>query len=346
MNSRERMTLTLQHKEADHVPVYPLINSASRQTIGCNYEEWTKDADKCAESIIKATDLLDVDCICTLVDLSVEAADWGMKMIYYEDQAACPDHNDFFLKSENDYETLPVINPRETPRMSEMIRMTKKLVDARGETKPIVAFVFGPLGILGMLRGHDYMFMDLIMYPEKVHKALRTITDTLKEYCRALIEAGADAIMFDTLFSSKTIMRKEMWDDFEGPYIEELAELVHDGGKMVMIHNCGDGIYFDVQIKRMHPELISFLYLPDDCESMEELKEKYGHQTTLLGHIDPGELMVTSKEDLIKQCREQIDVYKKDGGFVLATGCEYPAQMDFEHAKTMVEVAKTYGRYE
>lgn len=81
MNSRERMTLTLQHKEADHVPVYPLINSASRQTIGCNYEEWTKDADKCAESIIKATDLLDVDCICTLVDLSVEAADWGMKMI-------------------------------------------------------------------------------------------------------------------------------------------------------------------------------------------------------------------------------------------------------------------------
>ena len=219
-------------------------------------------------------------------------------------------------------------------------------MDARGETKPIVAFVFGPLGILGMLRGHDYMFMDLIMYPEKVHKALRTITDTLKEYCRALIEAGADAIMFDTLFSSKTIMRKEMWDDFEGPYIEELAELVHDAGKMVMIHNCGDGIYFDVQIKRMHPELISFLYLPDDCESMEELKEKYGHQTTLLGHIDPGELMVTSKEDLIKQCREQIDVYKKNGGFVLATGCEYPAQMDFEHAKTMVEVAKTYGRYE
>ena len=56
--------------------------------------------------------------------------------------------------------------------------------------------------------------------------------------------------------------------------------------------------------------------------------------------------MVTSKEDLVKQCREQIDVYKKDGGFVLATGCEYPAQMDFEHAKTMVEVAKTYGRYE
>lgn len=346
MNSRERMTLTLQHKQADCVPVYPLINSVSRNIMGYNYEEWTKDTDKCAESIIKATDMLDVDCICTLVDLSVEAADWGMDMIYYDDQAASPDNKERFLSSENDYDTLASINPRETPRMSEHIKLAKKLVDARGETKPVVAFVFGPLGILGMLRGHDSMFMDLIMYPEKVHHALRVITDVLKEYCTALMETGVDAIMFDTLFSSKTIMRKEMWDTFEGPYMEELAKLIHDNDKMVMIHNCGAGIYFDVQIKRMHPELISFLYLPDDCESMEELKSKYGHQTTLMGHVDPGDLIVMCKEDLEKQCKEQIDVYKKDGGFVLATGCEYPSQMDFEHAKTMINVARTYGKYE
>ncbi len=346
MNSRERMTLTLNHKEADHVPAYPLINSVSRTLVGCDYEEWTKNTEKCAEAIIKATDETGVDCICSLVDLSVEAADWGMKMRYYPDQAASPDHDEKLLKSEADYETLPVINPRETPRMSEHIKLVRLLAEARGEEKPIVAFVFGPMGILGMMRGHDMMFMDLIMYPDKIHAALRTITDTLKEYCKALIEAGADAIMFDTLFSSKTIMRKEMWNEFEGPYVQELAELVHGLGKMVMIHNCGEGIYFDVQIERMHPELISFLYLPDDCETSEELKEKYGHKTTLLGHIDPGEMMVMSKDDFIKKCKEQIDLYKKDGGFVLATGCEYPANMDFELAHAMVETARTYGSYE
>ncbi len=88
MNSIERMALTLQHKEADRVPVYPLINSVSRKTLGISYEEWTKDVDKCAECIIKATDEIGTDAMCTLVDLSIEAAVWGQELIYFEDKAA------------------------------------------------------------------------------------------------------------------------------------------------------------------------------------------------------------------------------------------------------------------
>src|SRR5690554_1684693 len=82
MNSIERVSLTLQHKEADHVPVYPLINSISRVFTGIDYATWCQDTDLCAESIIKATDELGVDLICSLVDLSVEAADFGQKIDY------------------------------------------------------------------------------------------------------------------------------------------------------------------------------------------------------------------------------------------------------------------------
>lgn len=80
MNSLERVTLALQHKEADRIPVYPLINSVSRKALEINYEEWTTDVEKCAESIIKASEEIGVDCLCTLVDLSVEAADWGRNL--------------------------------------------------------------------------------------------------------------------------------------------------------------------------------------------------------------------------------------------------------------------------
>ena len=73
MNSMERVTLALQHKEADHVPVYPLINSVSRKALGISYEEWTKDVNKCAEAIIKPTEEVGCDCLSTLVDLSGEA---------------------------------------------------------------------------------------------------------------------------------------------------------------------------------------------------------------------------------------------------------------------------------
>ncbi|WP_432666534.1 uroporphyrinogen decarboxylase family protein [Wukongibacter baidiensis] len=345
MNSLERVNLILQHKEADRVPVYPIVNSVSRKTLGITYEEWTRDVNLCAESIIKITDELDLDVICTLVDLSVEAADWGQELIYFDDKAACPDHNNKVINSPEDYSKIKRINPRETPRMSEHIELCKKLVEARGKEKPIVAFVFGPLGIAGMLRGQDKMFMDLIMTPDEIHSCLREITETLKEFCTAVIETGVHAIMFDTLFASKTIMSKTMWDEFEGVYMEEIAKHVRDQGCMVMIHNCGGGVYFDIQIERMQPDAISFLHIPDDCSSFEEVKEKYGDKTTLIGHIDPGWLMTATIEDVEEESKKQIDIFKKDGGFILSTGCEYPAPLDFDKAKTMVRVAKEYGKY-
>lgn len=346
MNSLERVNAILNHKEADHVPVYPLVNSISWKYTGITYKEWTLNPEKCAESIIKATDELDLDVVCTLVDLSVEAADWGMEVNYFDNMAAMPTE-DKLIKTVEDYKKVEVINPRETERMSKMIQLTKLLADHYKGEKPIVAFVFGPMGILSMMRGMEQLMMDCLRKPGKEYmvEAMDKITDTLIDYCDALIEAGADAIMFDTLFSSKTIMRASMWDKFEGPFVQKLAEHVHGKGVAVMIHNCGDGIYLKEQIERMHPEAVSLLYLSPDSSSMQEMKELYGGVTTFIGHIDPGYLMVCDEASLREKCREMIDAYKKDGGFILATGCEYPAVLDDHFARVMVEEAKTYGAY-
>lgn len=347
MNSLERVLKTLNHEEADCVPAYPLCNSISWKRYGIGYDEWSVDPVKCAEAIIKTTEELELDAIVTLVDLSVEAADFGMKVDYFPDKAAMPADDSKFIDSVEDYAKVKPINPRETERMSKMIEMTKILVDRKGHECPVVAFVFGPMGTLSMLTGLSTLMKDCMKKKSKdaVKQAIATITDVLLDYCDALIDAGAHAIMLDTLFSSKTIMRASMWDEFEGEAVQKIAEHVHSRGKLVMIHNCGEGIYIKEQIDRMHPEAISLLYLPPDCETMEALKEKYGSQTTFIGHIDPGFLMVCDEDRLRKQCREQLDAYKKDGGFILATGCEYPPVLDDEFAKVIVDEAKTYGKY-
>lgn len=347
MNSLERVVKTLNHEEADRVPAYPLCNSISWKRYGIGYDEWSIDYEKCAEAIIKTTEELELDAIVTLVDLSVEAADFGMKVDYFPDKAAMPNDDCKFISCLEDYEKVQPINPRETERMSKMIKMTEMLYERKGQDTPIVAFVFGPMGILSMLAGLETLMKDCMKKKSKdtVKKAIATITDVLMDYCDALIDAGAHAIMLDTLFSSKTIMRASMWDEFEGAAVQKLAEHIHGRGKMVMIHNCGEGIYVKEQIERMHPEAISLLYLAPDCETMEEMKSKYGSQTTFIGHVDPGFMMVCNEERLRKLCREQIDAYKKDGGFILATGCEYPPILDDEFAKIMVDEAKTYGKY-
>ncbi|MBK5247437.1 MAG: uroporphyrinogen decarboxylase family protein [Peptostreptococcaceae bacterium] len=345
MNSLERVSLALQHKEADRVPVYPLVNSIARKTVNATYDQLALDPELCARAYINITEQLGLDVICTLTDLSVEAADFGAKLIYPKEDAAYPDDKHRVIKTTDDYDKIKAIDVKSGKRMMDHVKLCRLLMDAKGHDTPVVAFVFGPLGILSMLRGQEQMFMDLVLETEKIHKAMEEITKTLIEYCDLILETGVHAIMFDTLFASQSILSNEMWDDIEGPYVERLAKHIHDKGTMVMIHNCGNGIYFDSQIKRMKPEAISFLHVPADCKDFTECKEKYGHLTTLIGCIDPCSLMTSSIDDVVSQCQKTIDLFKKDGGFILATGCEYPASLDFELAEVICNTGKTYGKY-
>ena len=139
MTSRERFAAMLNHKAPDRMPVYPLVNSISRQSLGITYEEWTKDINKCAEAIIRTTDELELDCLCTLVDLSVEAADFGQELLYFKDKAACPDPAQRVVPTEGDYDKIPRIDPAKGKRMSEHVELCRKLVEARGKDKPVVA---------------------------------------------------------------------------------------------------------------------------------------------------------------------------------------------------------------
>ena len=345
MNSIDRMLATINHKQPDRTPVYPIVSGVTRFLNNSSYYYWATDALVCADALIKAQELLDLDCIITLTDLSVEASDFGQKIVYPENEAAYPDSSDHLLKSLDDYDLVQEIDPTSGKRMSEHIKLCDILVQRKGNNVPIIAFVFGPLGILSMLRGQSDLYLDLYDDPASVHQALEKITNTLIRYCDLLLETGIHAIMLDTLFASQSIMSKEMWFEFEGPYVKRIAEFIHSKGSMVMIHNCGNGIYFDAQIEMMHPEVISFLHIPADCESLEDIKDKYGSKTTLAGVISPAWLVSAKTADVEKECKRLIDIFGKDGGFILATGCEYPANLSLDHAKTICQVAKTYNPY-
>ena len=299
----------------------------------------------CAQAYIAVTEKYGLDVIWPLTDLSVEAADFGATLIFPEKEAAHPDYSQPYIFAPEEYTKVQPIDPRRGKRMSTHIELCQRLVDAKGKEVPIVAFVFGPLGITSMLRGQEELFIDLLLEPDAVKPALEAVTVTLIDYCDALIDTGVHAIMLDTLFASQSIMSKDMWKEFEGQYVRRIADRIHSRGAMVMVHNCGKGIYFDAQIEAMRPQAISFLHLPDDVSSREELKEKYGSQTTLIGHVDPTWIGNAPEDEVIAECRRQLDTYKKGGGYILATGCEYPANADFKNAEAMIRTALEYGKY-
>lgn len=344
MTPLERVSAAIARQPLDRVPVYPLLNGISRHEVGASYPDWTRDSRVTAAAYEAITRKMGVDCVVTLTDLSVEAGDFGQPIVYPEREAAHPDFHHHRITDAAGYRALEPLNLARAARMSNHIDLCARLVERMGQEYPIVAFVFGPLGIVSMLRGQSDLYMDLIDDPEAVTSALEAVTLTLLDYVDRLMDAGVHAVMVDTLFSSQSIMSKRMWDDVEGPYVQRLAEHIHEKGCMVMIHNCGRGIYMDAQIARMHPEAISYLHLPPDCADMAALKASYGQRTTLIGQVDPIWVARASREEVLAECHRELEALSPGGGFILATGCEYPSEASLDGAAAMVEAAHAWGR--
>ena len=339
----ERVLTAIQHKEPDRVPVTPLLNSAARQITGVSFPEYSLDADKTAEVFTAGFEFVGGDLVILLLDLSVEAADFGQKIIYPENSTARPDYSNPFVKDVADYHRIPRIRLSEAQRMKEFVRLCRIMVERTGFRALVTGFVFGPLGVLSMMRGAEHLFKDCVNYPQDVIKACETITETLIEFVQAQCDTGVSAVAIDTLYASWNGLSRDLWETIEGPFAREISRVIKRNGLPVGVHNCGHGLYFDSQIKFMEPDVISFAHLPDDCKSAKDLKERYGDQVTLLGYVPTPLLVHGSPKEVMDECRRQIEVLGRDGGFILSPGCEYPPNIPLTNAFAVVKAAQQYS---
>lgn len=343
LSSLERILAAMRHKEPDRVPVTPLLCAGARHISGIAFPDYSLDADKAARVFMDGFQLVGGDMVILMLDLSVEAADFGQQMLYPPDSTAYPDYNRPFINDHNGYTRIRRIALSDAPRMTEFVRLCRIMVKRVGFKGVVTGFVFGPLGVLSMMRGAEHLFKDCIRYPKQVKAACETITGVLIDYVNAQCEAGVPAIAIDTLFASRSGLSKDLWEQIEGPFAREISLAIKRKGRLVGIHNCGHDVYFDAQIRSMEPDAISFAHLPDDCQSHRELKEKYGDQVTLIGYIPTPLLVHGSPRAVMDECRRQIDDLAAGGGYILAPGCEYPPNISLTNAFALVKAAEVYG---
>lgn len=339
----ERVLTTIQHKEPDRVPVSPMAGAVGRQIRGIPFREYSLHAEKAAEVFTSTFQLVGGDLVVLMLDLSIEAADFGQKVIFPENSTAYSDYDDPVIKEIEDYSRIKPVRLSDSKRMKEFVRLCSLVREQVGFQALVTSFVFGPLGVLSMMRGAERLFKDCVKYKKEVIRACGTITETLLEYVQAQCDTGVPAIAIDTLYASWDGVSRELWEAIEGPFVREIANLIRKNKRVVGVHNCGHGLYFDSQIKFMEPEVISFAYLPDDCKTEKELKEKYGRQVTLFGYVPTPLLVQGTPQEVMDECRRQIEVLGKDGGFILAPGCEFPPNIPLTNAFAMVKAAREYS---
>jgi len=346
VTSLERVMAAMMFQEPDHVPAVPLVLGVSRRVLGVSFQEWSQNPETTAKAFIQTQELFGYDALFAAQDLSVEAADFGAKVVYPLEDVAHPDYDEPLIRTVEDYQKLKPFDPRTTPRMSGILRIIEILLNTKGQQVPVLGFSNGPLCVLSMLRGSERLFVDCIKHPDRVHAALETITQVLIDYVRAQCELGVAGVCIDVLYGARSTLSKEMWIKFEVPYAKRICEEIRKNGKAVALHNCGNGPYFDAMIEHLNPLAISYHYLPDDCQNNRELKEKYGKRVVLIGHINcPNTLFFGSPSDVERECRELIGDLAAGGGFILASGCEFPPNASLLNIKAIVDAARQYGQY-
>jgi uroporphyrinogen decarboxylase len=348
MSSVERVAAAGTFKEHDRVATAPLVCGASHRFSGLTYADWSRcdNTEAMVQGHLDSIEFLGLDGVVALVDLTVEAGDFGCEVIFPEMDTAHPNYDDPFIKGPEDYQKIKKIDPRKSGRMKGIIDMMAGLSKEVGQTHALFGFVYGSLGTLSMMRGPEAFFMDLIEHPDEVKEALAIMDEVLLDYALAQAEAGAHGVCYDNLYASQSILSKELWKEFESEGMLKCCQAIKDAGALVVHHNCGNGIYFDMLQEWGIPHAISHAYVADDVDSWEEHRQKWGGQIATIGWIPPGPVaMLGTPEEIEEECQAEIEIFKDSPGFVLSTGCEYPPNAPLKHAKLIVEAGKKYGVY-
>ena len=191
------------------------------------------------------------------------------------------------------------------------------------------------------MRGMENFFMDLHTEPVFCEELL----DGLMEVClgvvdRLLADYGdrIDAIgMSEDYGTEKSLMiNPEIWRRFIRPRIARIAERIHQGGKHVYIHSCGN-------VTQVIPDLVDIgvdMLQPIQPEAMNifELKKEFGRDLCLVGGISTQKtLPFGTPQEVCDEVRRCLDIMAKGGGYIMAPAKSIMPGVPVENAVALLD---------
>ncbi len=207
----------------------------------------------------------------------------------------------------------------------EHVQALRLVLEDLGDTVDVVATLFSPLAVLGLLCGGvgrpltGYADED----PEAVHVALAHITEALSGHAQDLVQAGASGIFYAALqWTSLDVCDEAFFDEFGRPYDLRLLEKIH-GAPLNMFHVCGNNIqlerFFDYPVPIFNWDNFG----PGNLTLAEasSLTDK-----VIAGGIPHRKLHKIDEQELLGIANEAIEGV--EGRLILAGGCGVGASID------------------
>ncbi len=313
MTRCERIRKTLQGERTDRPPM----------SFWRHFYDREGTAAELATAMLEFQKKFDWDFMKVNPRASYHVEDWGMKT---ERPGKGPLDKPKAVQSPvrepQDWDRIKPLDPTKGA-LGEMLDAEERIAaKIQGDTDWIMT-VFNPISIAADLVNDDARFVEhLRRHGERVHAALRAITQTFASFVRETMQRGASGIFFATTdYGNTSRIDKGLLEEFGSPYDLRVLEEAKRG-LLNVIHVCGPNAFVREHLD--YPvSLVSWANHEAGNPSISELRRLT--QKTLLTGIDHERTMVEGALEAIQaEARAAIE---ESGGtrFILGPGCAVPS---------------------
>ena len=212
-----------------------------------------------------------------------------------------------------------------------------------------LAMLFGyiaeaPFDTLSQARTVTPFSLDLLRRPAKIHDACDKVAlDWATGAVKAAKAMGVPRVVCALHRSSNSFISPKQFAELAYPSLEIICNTLVDNGITPVLHCDGDWLGNLKTLRRLPAGKI-VLQL-DGTTDIFKAKEEIGDRMCVYGDVPATLLALGSTQEVDEYCHRLIEKVGKDGGFILAAGCEIPYNAKPENLKIMCQAACKYGYY-
>ena len=135
------------------------------------------------------------------------------------------------------YEVVPVHAERGV--FGEHVESTRRVIERTNGEVDVVQTVFSPMSVVGLMFGHPRALKQAAAEaPAALHGAIGRVTETIINYSRANIEAGASGVFYAPLqWASHANSTPDFYREFGRPYDFQVLDAIRDA-EFNILHVC------------------------------------------------------------------------------------------------------------
>ncbi|MGI5862819.1 MAG: uroporphyrinogen decarboxylase [Myxococcales bacterium] len=296
-----------------------------------------KTPDLAAEVTIQPVDALGVDAAIIFSDILIPIEAMGMRLELGDKGPR------FFepIRAPSDIDRLSGFDPED--RTGFVMEAIRRAVKALAGRVPLIGFCGAPFTLAAyMIEGgssKSFLMTKRFMFeqPQAARRLFRLLADTLTEYLKAQIRAGASVVqVFDSWGGELSPVD---YDEWSAPYLRQVIEGAKAEGAPVILFGTSMSALLERMAGIIGPDVIGV----DWRIEIDEARRRLGPSVAVQGNLDPAALFLPPDK---LQARVR-DILDRAGpvGHIFNLGHGIQPQTPPEAARRLVELVHTLSRH-